>query len=104
MTALAIYFAAGFACSVVLTPLCRRTAQRLGYVARPSDDRWHRRPTALLGGVSIAAATLGLGATLGLSGPVGVLLLSGLAIGVFGLIDDVLALKASTKLIAQIVV
>ena len=28
---------------------------RLGFVAQPREDRWHRRPVALFGGVGIAA-------------------------------------------------
>ena len=43
---------AGFAASLALTPLCRKLAIRLGFVAKPRADRWHARPTALLGGVA----------------------------------------------------
>jgi len=49
-----------FGLSLALVPLCRMVATRNGYVARPRADRWHGRPTALLGGVAIATSTLGL--------------------------------------------
>src|SRR5512138_3480913 len=45
----------GIAClaSVMLTLLVRTAARRLGWVAKPRADRWHRKPTALFGGVGI---------------------------------------------------
>jgi UDP-N-acetylmuramyl pentapeptide phosphotransferase/UDP-N-acetylglucosamine-1-phosphate transferase len=35
----------------------RAVALKRGYVAKPKSDRWHKRPTAMLGGVAIFAAT-----------------------------------------------
>src|SRR3954462_9406884 len=99
---IAIYFAGAFAASAALTPVCRELAKRYGFVAKPKADRWHRRPTALFGGVAIAAVTLGLGLTLGVSSPVAPLLLTAAMIAGFGLVDDLMSLKASTKLIAQV--
>ena len=43
---------------VVLTPLSMRVARALGAVARPSDERWHRRETPLLGGAAVTAGLL----------------------------------------------
>jgi UDP-GlcNAc:undecaprenyl-phosphate GlcNAc-1-phosphate transferase len=97
-----IYFAVAFAASLALTPLCRALAQRYGFVAKPKQDRWHKRPTALFGGVAIAAVTLGVGFTLGFEPTVTPLLVTAAMIAGFGLVDDVMSLKASTKLIAQI--
>ena len=45
--------AISFALVLVLTPLVRALARRWGIVARPKSDRWHTRPTAMLGGVPI---------------------------------------------------
>jgi UDP-GlcNAc:undecaprenyl-phosphate GlcNAc-1-phosphate transferase len=36
-----------------LTPLVRTVARRYGMVAKPKTDRWHKQPTAMLGGVGI---------------------------------------------------
>src|SRR4051812_19831069 len=102
MTLVAVAFLVALAASLVLTPICRRAAYHFGYVAAPKDDRWHKRPTALLGGVAIVVATLGIGLTVRPTGPVLVLLVSSAVIGAFGVLDDVLSLKASTKLIVQI--
>ena len=42
--------------SLVLTPVVRLLARRVGMVAKPKIDRWHKKPTALLDGVAIFAA------------------------------------------------
>jgi UDP-GlcNAc:undecaprenyl-phosphate/decaprenyl-phosphate GlcNAc-1-phosphate transferase len=95
-------YVVAFAASVALVPLCRLTAIRTGYVARPKADRWHRRHTALLGGVAIAAVTLG-GGWLGVqTGHLAIVLISGSAVFVLGLVDDLVSLRPSTKLVAQI--
>jgi UDP-GlcNAc:undecaprenyl-phosphate GlcNAc-1-phosphate transferase len=36
-----------------LTPLVRAGARRYGMVAKPKTDRWHKKPTAMFGGVAI---------------------------------------------------
>src|SRR4029078_4043427 len=97
-----IYFVAAFGMSLVLTPVCRALAHRYGFVAKPKLDRWHKRPTALFGRVAISAVTLGLGLTLGLQSTVTPLLVTAAMIAAFGLVDDAMSLKASTKLIAQV--
>lgn len=48
---LAVAASAGLA--VVLTPLVRVLARRFGMVAKPKTDRWHKAPTAMMGGVAI---------------------------------------------------
>ncbi len=52
------WFCIGIAFGVALvgTPLVRLAARRLNMIARPRPDRWHNKPTALLGGVGIFAA------------------------------------------------
>jgi len=44
------------ALSLVIVPLCRLVALRFGFIARPREDRWNKRPVALFGGVGIAIA------------------------------------------------
>jgi len=39
-----------FALAAALTPVVRRLARRWGFVAKPKTDRWHKRPTAMMGG------------------------------------------------------
>ena len=93
-----------FVAALVLTPILRLVAIRLGYVAKPRVDRWHSRPTALLGGVAIALPTLIGTVALGPIPPVWPILLSVTLLFVVGLIDDLRSLKPSTKLVAQIAV
>src|SRR3954470_5186623 len=104
MQKLAIYFSAALAISLALTPICRAVAKRLGFVAKPTHDRWHTRPTALFGGVAVALTVLALGVSTGPDPRLWQLMASGALIASFGLVDDVLSLKASTKLIVQITV
>ncbi len=90
--------------AVVLTFMVRAGARYLGWVAAPRPDRWHRKPTALLGGVGIfggflAAYLFRRPATLS-----GDALLATSAGGMFllGLVDDRIQLKPYTKLVGQI--
>ncbi|MBU0515668.1 MAG: hypothetical protein KJ621_12940 [Proteobacteria bacterium] len=46
-------FGAALAISLGLTPLVIFAARRLGFMVQPREDRWHSKPTALLGGVGI---------------------------------------------------
>jgi len=95
-------FAATFALSVALVPLCRRLAARTGAVAHPRNDRWHRSTIPLLGGVAIALAALLAAAGSGVAREVPVLVATAFIIFVVGLTDDIIHLKPFTKLIAQI--
>jgi UDP-GlcNAc:undecaprenyl-phosphate/decaprenyl-phosphate GlcNAc-1-phosphate transferase len=45
--------AVAFGLALALTPLVRAFARRIGLVAKPKSDRWHKKPTAMLGGVAI---------------------------------------------------
>lgn len=48
-----IPIAAAFVLALILTPVVRSVARRRGIVAKPKTDRWHKKPTAMLGGVAI---------------------------------------------------
>src|SRR6185295_18368842 len=45
--------AASFCLALILTPVVRAFARRFGFVAKPKIDRWHKNPTAMLGGTAI---------------------------------------------------
>lgn len=53
---LAVAASAGLA--IVLTPIVRALARRFGMVAKPKTDRWHKAPTAMMGGVAIWLAVI----------------------------------------------
>jgi len=98
------FFVGGVAGSLVLTRVCRAIAIHFGYVAGLNRDRWHKKPTPLMGGVAIVATTVAIALATGLRAELWHLMVCGVLIAAFGLVDDVLSLKASTKLIAQVVV
>jgi UDP-GlcNAc:undecaprenyl-phosphate GlcNAc-1-phosphate transferase len=88
--------------SLALVPLCRFLAMRAGRVAHPREDRWHRRPVALLGGVAIGTSVFVGSAVFGLVGEMPVLIACAVLMFVTGLVDDLINLKPATKLIVQI--
>ena len=51
-----LHFMIPFGISLALTPVVRLFALKNGFVAYPRADRWHKKPTALLGGVGIYLA------------------------------------------------
>ena len=75
--------------SIVLTPIVARWASARGIVAIPRQDRWHRKPTPLLGGIAIYAAST---AVIVWAGPHDLRLVGlvggGTLLFVTGLIDD----------------
>ena len=95
--------------AMLLTPLAGRLAGRIGLVAYPRGDRWHRSPTPLLGGVAIYFAILPL--WLAVPEPMhgrpfdrfGGLIIGATLIFLLGLIDDVRTLPPYSKLLGQIV-
>jgi UDP-GlcNAc:undecaprenyl-phosphate/decaprenyl-phosphate GlcNAc-1-phosphate transferase len=99
---LVAWYAGALAVSAALVPLCRSIALKKGYVARPRTDRWNTRPTALFGGVAIAVTVLGLAAAGGDLQELALPLVGGLLIFIVGVTDDILSLKPTTKLIAEI--
>jgi UDP-GlcNAc:undecaprenyl-phosphate GlcNAc-1-phosphate transferase len=71
-------------------------------VAHPRNDRWHRGTIPLLGGLAIAGG-MAIGSLVsGVAALIAVPIATAMFMSAVGLVDDVLALKPSTKLIAQI--
>jgi UDP-GlcNAc:undecaprenyl-phosphate GlcNAc-1-phosphate transferase len=83
----------------------RALARKYGFVAKPRADRWHRKPTALLGGVGIFVAFLVVYLVHRPAELAGDALLVLCSSGMFvvGLVDDIVTLKPYAKLVAQIV-
>ena len=77
-------------------------ATRLKFVSQPREDRWHRRPIALFGGVAIGVTLFaGLAVFHSFAGIPVLTACAGL-IFLAGLADDIVSLKPSTKLVIQI--
>ena len=98
-------FLSSFLLSFVMTPIIIRISNKHGFVVEPREDRWHKKPTALLGGIGIFLSfivpylifipmnKLAIG-----------ILLCMLIIFTLGLLDDILSLTPQLKLIIQLVV
>lgn len=98
-------FLIAFALSLILTPLARMFARKVGALYYPNERTVHRVPIPLLGGVAIYASSVGALLVLRPS-PIDqtaeyALIFGGLVILIVGLIDDLHPLKPWQKLIGQ---
>ena len=93
-----------FLASLCLTPFIRWAAQQLGYVAYPRPDRWHHKPTALLGGVAIFCAfSIPFIALYEFDKSILFILAGASIVFGLGLADDLFSIPPHTKLVFQIV-
>lgn len=100
-----------FLLSLALTPVVRKFALKTRQVAVPKSDRWHRKETALLGGIAIFFSVMAVWVTLALvlgwdrygQGHLPLMLCAG---GMFllGLVDDIRNMDPQHKLAGQIVI
>ncbi len=99
-----IVLVASIALAVVLTLLVRSFARKYGYVAKPKSDRWHKRPTAMLGGAAIFLTTL-IGYLLYVPKTTEsiVIISASSFLFLFGLLDDLYNIKPYQKLFGQMV-
>src|SRR5215207_1731678 len=96
--------AASFCLALVLTPLVRAFARRFGFVAVPKTDRWHKKPTAMLGGTAIWLSVIitCLAFSLNQITYGREILLASTFMFCIGLVDDLIHIKPYQKLIGQI--
>ena len=108
-----------FVC-LAATPLIRFIAARKGWMAYPVKERWHKKPTALLGGVAIYLGvaiplffmadfstifSFFVNSSNNLLPSVIAVIWVGITLLFFlGLIDDFIKIKPQTKLVGQILV
>ncbi len=104
-------FAGALVLSLCLTPLVRTFALRTGRVAVPKDTRWHKKETALMGGVAIFVSSMAIWlVTASLLGwgsfrtPFLPIALCASGMFVLGLVDDLRTMDPQHKLAGQIVV
>ncbi len=89
--------------SALLTLGVRRAASHFGFVAKPKSDRWHKKPTAMLGGAAIFAATLiAAAAFVPIKPEFLVVLGASTFLFIVGLLDDILNIKPYQKLVGQL--
>jgi UDP-GlcNAc:undecaprenyl-phosphate/decaprenyl-phosphate GlcNAc-1-phosphate transferase len=106
-----LLFLASLFFSLLVTPLMRKIAFATGQTAVPKDTRWHKRETALLGGVAICISTLSVWFfTAGLFGwetfgiPYLPVILCAFGMFLLGLVDDIISIAPQHKLAAQIII
>lgn len=93
-----------FITAMGLTYLVREFARKYGYVAKPKSNRWHKKPTALLGGVAIFLTTIIVSLIFAEHTiPSLVILGSSSFLFLVGLIDDIRDIKPYQKLFGQII-
>src|SRR5947209_3735115 len=93
-----------FALAATLTPIVRVVARRLGFVAEPKTDRWHKKPTAMMGGVAMWMAVIATYlALVPHTGQGWVVVGSASFLFLVGLVDDWLHIKPYQKLIGQVI-
>jgi UDP-GlcNAc:undecaprenyl-phosphate GlcNAc-1-phosphate transferase len=96
--------AVSFALALALTPVVRALARRWDFVAKPKIDRWHKNPTAMMGGVGIWLAVVGTYLVLVPHTKQGWVVVGAASFLFFvGLIDDWLHVKPYQKLIGQVI-
>ena len=91
------------AVATLMTLLVRRFARKYDFVARPKNDRWHKKPTAMLGGAAIFLTTLVMYAAFVPKTTESLIILAGSALlFAIGLLDDILNIKPYQKLVGQL--
>jgi UDP-GlcNAc:undecaprenyl-phosphate GlcNAc-1-phosphate transferase len=95
--------ASSFLLALVLTPLVRMLARRFGFVAKPKTDRWHKAPTAMLGGLAIClSVVISVQFFIPHTTYSWVILRASAFLFLVGLVDDIVHIKPYQKLIGQI--
>ncbi len=93
-----------FVSAIFLTSAVRAAARRYGFVAKPKADRWHKKPTAMMGGAAIFLTTV-LIYIFFVPHTAESLVVLGASSFLFlvGLLDDVLNIKPYQKLVGQLI-
>ncbi|MEK6320335.1 MAG: hypothetical protein AABN33_01495 [Acidobacteriota bacterium] len=89
---------------LILTLIARAASHRVGLVAAPRQDRWHQKPTPMLGGAAIYAAFV-IGFLVFAPKVPGAYAILAAATLLFltGLVDDAVRIKPYAKLVIQMI-
>ena len=91
------------ALALLLTPLIRAFARKVGIIAKPKSDRWHKKPTAMLGGVAIWLSVVITYFVFATPDQYSWIVIAASTFLFFvGLADDLLHIKPYQKLIGQV--
>src|ERR1043166_2641953 len=90
--------------SIICTLGVRAFAVRYDLVAKPKNDRWHKQPTAMLGGIAIFIATAAVYLIFVPHTQQSLVLFgAGTFLFLVGLVDDILNIRPYQKLIGQLI-
>ena len=90
--------------AVAATFVVRAFARQYNFVAKPKFDRWHKKPTAMLGGVAIFLTTALMYAFFVPKTHDSLVIFAGSSfLFLVGLLDDLLNIKPYQKLIGQLI-
>ncbi len=100
-----------FLLGLLMTFAVRSYATHRGFVAKPKSDRWHKRPTAMLGGAAIFLTTLILYAVFVQPSHDLAIVIGGSTVVIggatflffVGLLDDIITIRPYQKLIGQLI-
>ena len=93
-----------FFSAIFLTYAVRGAARRYGFVAKPKADRWHKKPTAMMGGVAIFLTTVLIYLLFIPHDPESWIILGASSfLFLVGLLDDILNIKPYQKLVGQLI-
>ncbi len=96
-------FLLSFSLSLLIIPFIIRFANRFGFIAEPKEDRWHKTPVALLGGVGIFISFIvSFIVFLPQDKLTIAILICSFMVFLLGLFDDLNEIKPQTKIIYQI--
>lgn len=95
-------FLLAFAVALLLTPILRCLALRIGLVDRPTSYKIHQAPVALLGGVAICGAFVVAVLFEGVTpGPLLGIVIGAILLMLTGIVDDTRGMRPRMKLLAQ---
>src|SRR4030095_1631176 len=90
--------------AAALTYAVREVAGRMGFVAKPKSDRWHKRPTAMMGGVAISVTPIIAYALFVPKTPESMIIIAASSfLFLVGLFDDIINIKPYQKLFGQLI-
>lgn len=88
--------------AVLLTPLVIRLAHKMDWLAYPKADRWHSKPTALMGGIGIYAAATAAVLIFGFEHVPWAIWIGASIMFATGLVDDLVEIRPTAKLLSQV--
>ena len=93
-----------FVLAIVSTYIVRGAARRYGFVAKPKADRWHKKPTAMMGGAAIFLTTVLIYFLFVPYTRESLVILGGSSLlFLVGLLDDIFNIKPYQKLVGQLI-